>query len=291
MGQYSIKDVETLSGVKAHTLRVWEQRYHFLKPQRSDTNIRYYTDEQLKLILNISTLNRTGMKISKIACLENEELCREVQKLSEEQVEPNAQLDALIHSMIDFDEARFEKTISCSVVKHGFEKTFSDLIFPLLSRAGILWSTGAIQPAQEHFISNLVRRKILAAIDGQYVQKNAESKRYALFLPEGETHELTLLFTEYLLRKRNHEVVYLGTSVPLKDVEFVCKSFDPHFLVAYFTIPLADTSVQEYVSSLATAFPDKKLIIGGKQVSQQKIQSQGNIRSVCCVNDLINAIN
>jgi DNA-binding transcriptional MerR regulator len=290
MAQYSIKDIETLSGVKAHTLRMWEQRYDFLKPQRTDTNIRHYDDEQLKLILNISTLNRHGVKISKIACMCQEELCREVLKLSEGTGEASVALDALIHAMIDLDEARFEKTLSCAIMKHGIEKAFTHLVFPLMDRAGVLWSTGVIKPVQEHFMSNLIRRKICAAIDGLYVHKNANSRRFVLFLPEGESHELVLLFTEYVLRQRNHEVAYLGNSVPINDIEFIAKSFRPDYLVTYITLPFQDISLQEYLDKLSISFPSLNILVGGKQLNLQAIKLPANTRSINSMEQLCAAI-
>ena len=266
MGRYSIKEVESLSGLKAHTLRIWEQRYHILKPERTDTNIRYYNDDQLKLILNISTLNKKGMKISKIANLSQNELNKLVEEIANEGGTADILQDGLLRSMIDFDEAQFEKTLSTAVVKFGFEEAFINLVFPMMVRAGVLWSAGAIHASQEHFISNLIRRKISAAIDSQYVKADDKAKKFVLFLPEGEIHELVLLFTEYLLRKRNHNVAYIGNSVPYADIEFIQQSFKPDYLVTFFSIPLNETSVQEYIENLAISFPAQKLIIGGKQV-------------------------
>ena len=206
MGQYSIKEVETLTGVKAHTLRIWEQRYDFLKPSRTDTNIRYYTDEQLRMLLNIGTLNRNGMKISKIAELGKGELAKEVMNIYEDANEPDSLLDSMVHSMLDFDERRFEKTLTSAILKLGFEQAFTKLVFPFMSRTGVLWATGSVRVAQEHFITNLIRRKVLVAIDAQHIEVTKKTKKFILFLPEGEVHELLLMFTEYLLRKQNHEV-------------------------------------------------------------------------------------
>ena len=143
MGIYSIKEVETLSGIKAHTLRIWEQRYDFLRPERTDTNIRHYTDEQLKLILNVATLNRSGMKISKIAAMDEKERAENVLKSYELTTEPDSLTDSLIYSMLDFDEKRFEKALSSAIVKLGFEDAFSRLIIPFLIRTGVLCSAGA----------------------------------------------------------------------------------------------------------------------------------------------------
>ncbi|MES2621196.1 MAG: MerR family transcriptional regulator, partial [Bacteroidota bacterium] len=190
MGQYSIKEVETLSGVKAHTLRIWEQRYDFLKPKRTDTNIRYYTDDQLRLLLNVGTLNRNGMKISKIAELNEGQLQDAIMSIQNTTNDPDNYLDSLIQAMIDFDERRFDKTLSSAIIKLGFEQAFLKLIFPFMVRTGILWSAGSVNVAQEHFMSNLIRRKIKVAIDGVFVESSTLSKKFVLFLPEGETHEI-----------------------------------------------------------------------------------------------------
>jgi DNA-binding transcriptional MerR regulator len=291
MGQYSIKDVASLSGVKAHTLRIWEQRYDFLKPSRTDTNIRFYDDAQLRLILNVSTLNRNGMKISKIAELPHEEICREVERISEQGTGTNDLLDGLIHSMIDFDEARFEKTISCAIMKHGFERAFSETISPMLTRTGVLWATGTIHPSQEHFITNLIRRKLCAAIDNQYVAKNQQSRKFVLFLPEGETHEMVLLFTEFVLRRHNHQVAYIGTSVPFSDIEFIQNSFKPDYFVTYFTIPPVEMSLNQYLRQLSTLLPGQKFIVAGKQLEMQQPEIPHNVSVITSTEELLQAIN
>jgi len=290
MGQYSIRDLEMLSGVKAHTLRIWEQRYSFLKPERTDTNIRYYNDEQLKNILNISLLNRHGLRISKIAHMSAVELSNEVLKVSQSNTKTDVLLDAMIHSMIDFDEARFEKTLSSAIMRLGFEKTFTDLIFPFMQRTGVLWSTGAIRPAQEHFISNLIRRKVNVAIDNQFVVKNERSRKFVLFLPEGETHELLLLFTEFLLRQYNHEVVNIGASLPYDDIEFLNRSFNPDFFVTFVTVALKELTLQQYIDNLSDTYPDKKIILGGMQVSMQNPKLPTNVCYITNVVDLLTII-
>lgn len=292
MAQYSIKDVEMLSGVKAHTLRVWEQRYQFLKPQRTDTNIRYYSDDQLRQILNISLLNRNGYKISKIANMTDDELRSEVMHLSQQVHTAGNLLDSLVHSMLEFDEARFEKTLSTAIMKMGFEQTFTQLIFPFMIRTGILWATGSVRPAQEHFITNLIRRKISVAIDNQYVERNERTKKFVLFLPEGETHELLLLFTEYVLRSKNHEVAYLGNSVPFDDVEFINEVFKPDYLITYLTVQPKEMPVQDYINKLAFSFPQKKIIIGGSQFDlQQQLQIPSNVVLVRSLEQVQSVIN
>jgi MerR family transcriptional regulator, light-induced transcriptional regulator len=268
MAEYSIKEVETLSGVKAHTLRIWEQRYHFLKPNRTDTNIRYYNDEQLRLLLNIATLNRSGMKISKIAGLNKGQLNTEVLKVFESTKQPDNLLDSLIHSMLDFDEKRFGHTLSSAILKLDFEEAFTQLIFPFLIRTGVLWATGAVRVVQEHFITNLIRRKLYVAIDGIYAEPKVGAKKFILFLPEGETHELILLFTEYLLRKNGHEVAYLGCSLPFNELGFIAKAFKPDYMVVYQTISTPEISFNQYLKNISSAFPKCKIIVGGQQISE-----------------------
>ena len=195
MGQYSIRDVEVLSGIKAHTLRIWEKRYDLLKPLRTDTNIRYYDDSQLRLILNISTLNRKGYKISRIAHMSEREMAEEILR-SSDMADSDDQIEMLVRAMIDFDAAVFEQVISALSTQLGFEETCTRLFFPFMMRTGVLWTAGTIRPAQEHFVTNLLRRKLLAAIDGVQVPVSTHARRYVLFLPEGEYHESLLLYTE-----------------------------------------------------------------------------------------------
>ncbi|MFN8286586.1 MAG: MerR family transcriptional regulator [Chitinophagales bacterium] len=290
MAQYSIKEVEILSGVKAHTLRIWEQRYDFLKPKRTDTNIRYYTDEQLRMILNIGTLNRNGVKISRIAEMRQDELEREVLNVYEGTKEPDIMMDSLVHSMLDFDEERFEKALSSALTRLGFEKAFMELIFPFLIRTGVLWATGSVQVVQEHFISNLIRRKILAATDSIFVKKTATTRKFVLFLPEGETHELLLLFTEFFLRKHNHEVVYIGCSLPMNELSFVIKAFKPDYLLTYITVPPAEMHVEEYLQKLSTGQGKYHVLIGGAQIETLTASLPANCTAIQSLDALVKAI-
>ena len=290
MAQYSIKEVETLSGVKAHTLRIWEQRYEFLRPERTDTNIRFYSDDQLRLLLNVATLNRSGMKISKIAELKSGELNREVLKVFEQTHQPDNLLDSLVHAMLDFDEQRFEKVLSSAIVKLGFEEAFIQLIFPFMSRTGVLWTTGAVRVVQEHFITNLIRRKIYVAIDGINHEPSTASKKFVLFLAEGETHDLLLLFTDYILRKRNHAVTYLGNSLPLKELDYVASALNPNFIVLYQTIQMDYMPFSEYLQSLSSAFPSSRILAGGYQISQVDTALPNNCVPVYSAADLLSAV-
>ena len=290
MAQYSIKEVETLSGVKAHTLRIWEQRYEFLRPERTDTNIRFYSDDQLRLLLNVATLNRSGMKISKIAGLKNGELNKAVLQVFEKTHQADNLLDSLIHAMLDFDEQRFEKVLSSAIVKLGFEEAFIQLIFPFMSRTGVLWATGAVRVVQEHFITNLIRRKIYVAIDSINYKPSVDSKKFVLFLAEGETHDLLLLFTDYILRIRNHTVTYLGSSLPLKELDYIGGSLNPDFMVLYQTIQMDHMPFAEYLQRLSSAFPSSRILAGGYQISQVATPLPVNCIPVYSATDLLSAV-
>ena len=286
MSRYSIKEVETLSGIKAHTLRIWEQRYDLLQPKRTDTNIRYYTDDQLRLILNISTLNRSGFKISRIAEMRPEQISEEVLKVQSTAQEPDFLADSLIHAMLDFDEQRFEKTLNNALLKLGFEDTFSQLVFPFLVRIGVMWQAGSVQVVQEHFISNLIRRKLAAAVDGVCSSPSEHARTFVLFLPEEETHELLLLFTEYILRQRNEKVLYLGASLPMNELEFIANTFKPHAWVTYLTVPSTPEHVQHFLTQVAGLLPTATVIVGGSQMIHYQLPLPKNVSVIGNVQQL-----
>ena len=278
MGQYSIKDIELLSGIKAHTLRIWEQRYDFITPLRTDSNIRYYSDDQLKAILNIALLNRHGYKISKIAEMAPSEIREHILGLMEgPENTSDGLLDGLILAMVDFDEARFEKTLNTAIVKMGFAEAFEQLILPFLERTGMMWATGLIKPIQEHFMSNLIRRKLSVAIDNQYTSPDQNTRKFTLLLPEGEWHDLMLLYTDYSLRSRNHHVLYLGTSVPMDDIFTLQSPFRPDYLVMFITSPISLMPIQDFVNRLSESYPDLTIMIGGRQIISESVSLPHNV--------------
>ncbi|MDR7132620.1 DNA-binding transcriptional MerR regulator [Algoriphagus sp. 4150] len=276
MSNYSIKDLEQLSGIKAHTLRIWEQRYNLLNPKRTETNIRYYDDTDLKLILNVAMLNSNGLKISKIAAMDSADISREIIRLTDQSVDHADQIQALTICMIDMDEVRFEKILSTNILKLGFEETVLNVIYPFLSKIGVLWQTGAINPAQEHFISNLIRQKLIVAIDGQLT--GTQGKTFMLFLPEGELHELSLLFSSYLIKKHGHKVIYLGQSTPKADLISVYRMQKPDFLLTVITSSPAGDKVQNYVDMLEREFGNSEIFVSGLQALEQSIVIPPSIR-------------
>ena len=284
MSNYSIKDLEQLSGIKAHTLRVWEQRYNLLNPKRTDTNIRFYDDQDLKLILNVALLNDNGVKISKIASMASHEIREEVMKLTERSLTHDDQIHALTICMIEMDEERFDKILSTNIIKLGFEQTMLNIIDPFMSKIGVLWQTGAINPAQEHFISNLVRQKLIVAIDGQL--SKGGGKKFLLFLPEGELHETSMLFASYLIKNKGHKVIYLGQSTPYEDLLSVYNLHQPEFLLTVITTSPSSEFVQEYLNSLSTSFPNAQILVTGYQVIGQDLIFPANVRLLNYIRDI-----
>ncbi|MEA5426415.1 MerR family transcriptional regulator [Arcicella lustrica] len=280
MSNYSIKDLEQLSGIKAHTLRIWEQRYEILKPDRTDTNIRTYDDKDLKLVLNIALLKEHGYKISEISKMSSDEMSKEVMLISEKQLSYPEQIHALTISMLDLDEERFEKIVSTNTLQFGFENMMTNIIFPFLSRIGTLWITGSVGPAQEHFISNLIRQKLIVAIDGQLPSLRPGAKKYMLYLPEGEMHEISLLFGNYIIRSRQNKVIYLGQSLPFSELIFAHKVHKPDYLFSVITSVPGQDEVQKYVYRLAKEFPDSKILLSGYQVVGQDIDCPDNVEII-----------
>jgi DNA-binding transcriptional MerR regulator len=271
MGKYSIKDIERISGIKAHTLRIWEKRYGIIEPKRTETNIRYYTNEELRKILNIAILNNYGMKISKIVGLTAEELHQKVIEISTEEVEENLQIESLVVAMVEVDESRFEKILANCTLRLGFEQTVLGIIHPFFKKVGVLWQAGAINPAQEHFISNLIRQKLIVAIDSQGMMVKEGAKRFLLFLPEGELHELGLLFYSYLIQKAGHKVVYLGQSVPLSDVKKVNDQNPADFIITG-TLGMSPTEgMNDTLQRIIETFPNNKIILNNRINDQQEI--------------------
>jgi DNA-binding transcriptional MerR regulator len=286
--QFSIKDLEKISGIKAHTLRIWEQRYGILKPTRTDTNIRCYCNEELKNILNVSLLNNNGYKISKIATLSKAQIADEVNKIVNSDTPDSEQIEGLIISMVDMDELRFEKIISNNILRTGFSHTIEAVIYPFLHKIGLMWQTGSINPAQEHFISNLIRQKLIVAIDGVIVPENKKQKKFILFLPDGELHEVSLLYFTYLIKSKGHQVIYLGQSVPFIDLQRVYSIREPHYIVSVFTRAM-DTP-QNYVTELSTTFPKSKILLSGYQVIEKNILTPKNINIFKTPSDLLSMI-
>jgi DNA-binding transcriptional MerR regulator len=267
MGAYTIRELENLSGIKAHTIRIWEKRYGLIAPQRTSTNIRTYCDTELKKLLNVSILNRNGLKISKIARLSQEEIITKINQYTQDITSMESQVEGLTMAMIDLDEFMFEQVLARSIILFGFEDAVIRVLYPFFVRIGLMWQAGSVNPAQEHFISNLVRQKFFAAIDGLVVNRGSGIRKFVFFLPEGELHEIGLLFFCYLAKKRGHLTLYLGQSMPLDELSDVSRIYKFDYLVTAFTTSFNRKNMADYAKSLAAKFADKTVYISGSRIS------------------------
>lgn len=216
--EYSIKDLETFTGIKAHTIRIWEKRYKILEPERTETNIRHYSEEELKYLMNISLLNKNGYKISKLAGHTQEQVSELVSKHLDHSSGTEKKTEKLIRHLIDLDTDGFENGLDQMIRDFGLQSTVLNVINPFMQKVGLLWQAGAITPVHEHFASNIIRTKLLRAITDEKIDKCEKPLRYTLFLPENEQHELGILFAYYLLHKRGHSILYLGQNVPVAEL-------------------------------------------------------------------------
>ena len=277
MAQYNIKDLENVSGIKAHTIRIWEKRYNIISPQRTETNIRTYSDDDLRRLLNISILNSHGIKISHLAKMTEEEIRDKVLFVSQNAGDFGAQVEALILSMLNLDEVQFHMIFNKSVMANGFELTFEQIVLKALDRIGVLWLTGTINPAQEHFISNLIRQKLISNIDALVSTNNEKNKRFILFLPEGELHELGLLYASYLIKKRGHEVLYFGQHTPLESVREAQKLWRCDYYVISLVAPMSDQPNSDLHTELKNCFSGKDLVLIGKYAERLNLEGCKNI--------------
>lgn len=290
MRTYSIKDLEKLSGVKAHTIRIWEQRYNLLKPLRSDTNIRSYDDMQLKKLLRFNILYQNGVKISKIADLSERQVTEQIETLLHKEAPEANVIESLTISMIDMNEDKFEKVLNDYISQFGFDQLMIKVVYPFLDRIGVLWVTNVIDPAQEHFITNLIRQKIITAIDNIGPCKDSKAKVCLAFLNEKEMHELGLLYYTYQLKKYGWKVIYLGQMVPLNDLLKSIDTHSPDYILTSFVNPSKEGWVDEYINELL-AYNSKVCILStGIQSATVKLKDS-RLHLLSHVNDLIGFIN
>ncbi|MBU2558088.1 MAG: MerR family transcriptional regulator [Bacteroidetes bacterium] len=267
MSTYSIKDLERLTGIKAHTIRIWEKRYGIVDPSRTDSNIRWYNDEDLKKLLNVSILNRHGYKISRIAGLNRKQINQKIMEVVRPESDYLSQIESLVVSMIELNEDRFEKILSQSILKIGFEETLYYVVYPFFEKIGLLWQTGTINPAQEHFISNLIRMKLCVAIDSLPAVTNPDAKKIMLFLPEWELHEIGLLTYYYIARKHGLKVIYLGQNVPFQDLISVAQTIQPDVFGTYFVSAITNEEMKKYLEDLSEHFSSQHIIVSGIQAA------------------------
>lgn len=267
MSSYTIKDLEQISGIKAHTIRIWEQRYHFLQPQRTETNIRSYSAEELKVILNVSLLNKYGFKISHIDRMSQTEMEEKILGLNQLDAEKERVVNALIKDMVSLNMVSFERQLDNYIAQKGIEKTVTTIIFSFLERVGVLWITNHINPAQEHLASNIIRQKIILGIE-KLPRTYQNTKLVVLFMPEGEYHEIGLLFVHYLLKLRGFNVDYLGTNVPLVDLKYLTEIKKVDYLYAHITAPIKGFKLNKFMDQISILNTSIPVILTGQMMQE-----------------------
>lgn len=266
---FSIKDLEHLSGVKAHTIRIWEKRYNLLEPNRTDTNIRYYSLESLQKLLNVTFLYNNGFKISKIAKIDDVDIANTVKDLSSKDQEGNHAINMFKLAMLNFDKVLFLKTYDGLTKEKSFSEIFLEIFVPLMSEIGLLWQTNTITPAQEHFISELIKQKLLTNIEKHQLKAPIVNDRtFVLYLPSNEIHDLGLQFLNYHLVKAGYHTIYLGPSVPIVSLKDVLKQYSNVTFLSYFTVKPEKDNILNYLEEFKNELllDNNKLWIFGRML-------------------------
>lgn len=274
---FSIKDLETLSGIKAHTIRMWEKRYGVLSPERTETNIRSYGISGLQKILNIAFLNENGYKISRISGMEDEEISDLVQRITTSKSNSNRAVKSLKVAMMNFDQPLFLKTYDNLLITKTFREIYHEVFIPLLHEIGLLWQAGTITPAHEQFISNLIKQKLYLNIEKLQKELPAKNDRvFILFLPEEEIHDIGLIYTNYEILSYGYKVILLGQSTPIEDLLYLSELYERTVFVSYITIK--PDNILEYTNKIQEkvnlSSDCEYWILGGKarQIAEQKIE-------------------
>lgn len=267
MSSYTIKDLEQISGIKAHTIRVWEQRYNFLLPKRTETNIRTYSGEELKTILNVSLLNKYGYKISHIDRMSSSQMEEKILGLNNMDAQKEKVVNDLIKDMVALNMTSFEQQLDNYILQKGIEKTIYEIIFSFLERVGILWITNHINPAQEHLSTNILRQKIILGIEKLPRVLHA-NKRIILFMPEGEYHEIGLLYVHFLLKQRGIGVDYLGANVPIIDLKFLTETKKVDYVFSHITSPTKNFKIGKFFDQIGQLCSNVPIIISGQLIQE-----------------------
>lgn len=293
MSTYSIKELGIISGIKPHTIRTWEQRYGILKPLRSNTNIRYYDDEQFKKLLNVKELLDAGMKISHIGGLSKSQFMAELERVGADAYTNEKHFESIISQLIisiaTFDEELFEKTFTKCVSKFGLAKSYLKVIYPTLTKIGLMWCKSDIMPAQEHFLSNLIKKKLFATIDSLPIPQNSD-QTWILFLREQEEHEIGLLFANYLLKFYQKRVVYLGANVPYENLANVTEQVKATHLYTFLMRNDRDDVMSKLINKLNEDFQQATICFSGKKEIIERISPNSKSIYINDVETLIKLI-
>jgi DNA-binding transcriptional MerR regulator len=269
---FSIRDMENLSGIKAHTIRIWEKRYNLFSPERTDTNIRTYNLESLQKLLNVTLLYNNGYKISKIAKLGDQNIPSLVNEIIAKNSEKSHSINSFKLAMLNFDQSLFLKTYNGLMEEKSFTQIFNEVFIPLLNELGLLWQTNTISPAHEHFISNLIKQKIYIHTEMlQFETPSRKDEVYVLFLPENEIHELGLLYINYQLALKGYKTIYLGQTMPIESLEDLLKYYTNIRFVSYFTVAPTKDDMGDYFNNFLKVLkksPTSQLFVLGHQIQE-----------------------
>lgn len=288
--EFTIKDLENISGVKAHTIRIWEKRYNLLTPKRTDTNIRLYSNKNLEKLLNIVLLNNNNFKISKIAKMSEEELISQCKEMAINFLHKDEAINSFKLAMFSFDTFLFNETYDKLLLKMTFREVFKDVFIPFLEHIGLLWHTDTLIPAYEHFVSNLITQKIQINTEKIISKTSKSAKTYVLYLPENEIHELGLLYLNYELNLKGNNTIYLGQSLPFDNLNHFLKSKNEYCIITYMTIMPYDSKVKEYFKEADALLKESEaqfIAIGRKTDLVNNLKFKSNIKLYKSVSDLL----
>lgn len=281
---YSIKDLEELSGVKAHTIRIWEKRYDIIKPKRTPNNTRYYLDDDLKHILNISILNKSGIKISKIAEMDIDEIKHRVAELTEVSADQEDQLDSLTLSLLEMNEEKISLILDKNIEQRGFAHTMMEVIYPLLDKLAVMWMSGSVKSVHEKFISNLIQRKCACRIDAMPC---SHDETFLIYLPEGERNELSLLFLHYLIARHGFKVVNIGTDISVDEILDACDICSPDFVFTIINESMDTDTTTRYVSQICKTHELTRFLLSGVHAHRVSDQLPQLVESIASSEDAI----
>ncbi len=289
MSTYSIKDLEQVSGIKAHTIRIWEQRYNFLQPLRTDTNIRTYNASELKVILNVSLLNKYGFKISHIDKMTPEQMEEKILSLNQLDAVKERVINGLIKEMVSLNMGSFEMQLDIYIGQKGIERTVLEIVFPFLERVGVLWMTNHVNPAQEHLATNILRQKLILGIEKLPAVVN-QDKNVILFMPEGEHHEIGLLLVYFLLKQQGVFVNYLGANVPLRDLAFLNGIKKPEYIFCHITSPSKLFKLDRFITHLGQISNATPVLLSGQLIKDYKGKLSDNIKVKISLTEVLQVI-
>ena len=289
MSSYQIADLERLTGVKAHTIRIWEKRYNLIKPHRTSTNIRYYDDAQAKKLLKVSTLIAQGIKISKVSQFSDKEINLKIQELEKQGTDDvicSGYINELIGTMLVFDESGFERAFSSVVVRFGMYKAMLNVFYPFLYKIGLMWSLEEAVPVQEHFAMCIIRRKLMNAIDS-LLPPTKKSRLFLLFLPNDEWHETGLLLSDYIIRSHGYKTIYLGQNVPVENLNDVIANTKPTHILTLYIARRELSTIEEELKMISKQNPTIKLLVAGSHSLEQYSKKLKNLLVLKAPDDLL----